>query len=154
MDKQVTEKDVWNKAIALLARREYCRVELLKKLKAYSAEVEIEPILMRLEESGYLSDRRFTESFIRMRVAQGHGQIRIRFDLKSKGVQSDLVQEVLEEQENDWYQLANELYARKYSASSKELDYKERSRRMRFMSQRGFNIDEIKHAEEAFLSEV
>jgi len=69
-------------------------------------------------------------------------------------VQSDLVQEVLEEQENDWYQLANELYARKYSASSKELDYKERSRRMRFMSQRGFNIDEIKHAEEAFLSEV
>lgn len=153
MDRQVTEKDVWNKAITLLARREYSCVELSGKLKVYASDVEIEPILTRLVESGYLCDQRFTESYIRMRVAQGHGLIRIRYDLKSKGVQSDLVQHVLEEQENDWYQLAYELYVRKYRSSSKELDYKERARRMRFMSQRGFSIDEIKYAEGVFLSE-
>ena len=153
MDSPVTEKDIWNRAIGLLSRREYSRSELSKKLKLYSDGVDLVPVLHRLEESEYLSDRRFAESFIRLRIGQGHGLIRIRYDLKNKGVSPDLLQEVLEAQDNDWYSLAIALYSRKYRSSSKELDYKERARRMRFMSQRGFSIDEIKHAEEAFLLE-
>ncbi len=148
MAEQLTEKELWNKAIQYLSRREYSRAELSTKLGRLS-QGDIEAVLDSLEKDGYLSDRRFTESFIRMRVSQGHGLIRIRFDLQKKGVNAQLMSEVLEELDVDWYELASELYARKYSSLLEDSDYKERAKRMRFMSQRGYSMDEIQHAIEA-----
>lgn len=154
MKRLENEKDVWNRAIGLLARREYSRLELFKKLKPHSDGVEIEPVLERLSVSGYQSDARFTDSFVRMRVGQGHGLNRIRFDLKSKGINADLLQGVLEQNELDWFALAAELYQRKYAFSKQELDYKERAKRLRFMTRRGFSFDEIKYAEDEFEPEI
>jgi len=108
--------------------------------------LSIESVLGSLEEEGYLSDQRFTESFIRMRIGQGHGLIRIRFDLQRKGIANDLMQAVFEDMDIDWYELAVEQYRRKYSQPVPAGDYKERSKRMRFLSQRGFSMDEIQHA--------
>lgn len=139
-----TEKTLWNKAIQYLSKREYSREELTAKL--CSKGEECGNVLDALEENGYLSNRRFTESFIRMRIAQGHGLNRIRFDLKRKGIQSELMCAVLEELEVDWYALAGELYQRKYRSALEERDFKERNKRIRFMSQRGFLMDEIQEA--------
>jgi regulatory protein len=149
-----SEKDVWNKAIGLLARREYSRLELRNKLKPLSEGVDAEQVLERLSESGYQSDERFADSFVRMRVGQGHGLNRIRFDLKAKGIKSDMLEAILEQNELDWFALAAELYQRKYAFSKQNLDYKERAKRVRFMSQRGFSFDEIRYAEDEFESEV
>ncbi|WP_067867181.1 regulatory protein RecX [Neptuniibacter marinus] len=151
MDREITKKDVWNRAIVLLARREYSKGELRKKLLLISGDIDVESVLNDLELAGYQSDLRFVESFIRMRVSQGHGLMRIRFDLKRKGVDEALIEEVLEASEVDWFELAFELYERKYAISSKPLDYKERARRVRFMSQRGFSFDEIQYAENEVL---
>ncbi|WP_420554436.1 regulatory protein RecX [Neptuniibacter marinus] len=151
MDREITKKDVWNRAIVLLARREYSKGELRKKLLLISGDIDVESVLNDLELAGYQSDLRFVESFIRMRVSQGHGLMRIRFDLKRKGVDEALIEEVLEASEVDWFELAFELYGRKYAISSKPLDYKERARRVRFMSQRGFSFDEIQYAENEVL---
>lgn len=142
----ITEKDIWNKAIQLLSRREYSRAELVQKLARISQDLPLDAVLGELESAGYLSDRRFAESFIRMRVGQGHGLIRIRFDLQRKGVANDLLQAVLEEMDIDWFGLAAEQYQRKYSQAVPSGDYKERSKRMRFLSQRGFTMDEIQYA--------
>lgn len=139
-----TKKEIWNKAIQYLSRREYSRVELATKL--FSIGEKDEAMLDLLEEQGYLSDRRFAESFVRMRVNQGHGLNRIRFDLRKKGIGSDLLQTVLEELDVDWYALASELYQRKYRAPLEKNDHKERNKRIRFMSQRGYLMDEIQWA--------
>ena len=145
MSEQLSEKELWNKAIQYLSRREYSRMELFAKLGKQSPET-VDSVLDSLEKEGYLSDRRFTESFIRMRAAQGHGLNRVRFDLKKKGVDTGLISEVLDELEMDWYELATEVYRRKYSQPLDQSDYKERSKRMRFMSQRGFSMDEIQYS--------
>lgn len=145
MSEQLSEKELWNKAIQYLSRREYSRMELFAKLGKQSPEA-VDSVLDSLEKEGYLSDRRFTESFIRMRAAQGHGLNRVRFDLKKKGVDTGLISEVLDELEMDWYELATEVYRRKYSQPLDQSDYKERSKRMRFMSQRGFSMDEIQYS--------
>lgn len=145
MSEQLSEKELWNKSIQYLSRREYSRKELFVKLGKQSPEA-VDSVLDTLEKDGYLSDRRFTESFIRLRVAQGHGLNRVRFDLKKKGVEASLISEVLEELEIDWYELATEVYRRKYSQPLHKTDYKERSKRMRFMSQRGFSMDEIRYS--------
>ncbi len=146
MAEQLTEKDLWNKAIQLLSRREYSRGELTQQLGRMAEGLSIESVLGSLEEEGYLSDQRFTESFIRMRIGQGHGLIRIRFDLQRKGIANDLMQTVFEDMDIDWYELAVEQYRRKYSQPFSAGDYKEHSKRMRFLSQRGFSMGEIQHA--------
>lgn len=148
MSEQLSEKELWNKAIQYLSRREYSRMELFAKLGKQSPEA-VDSVLDSLEKEGYLSDRRFTESFIRMRTAQGHGLNRVRFDLKKKGVDASMIAEAIEELEIDWYQLAAEVYRRKYSLALDKSDYKERSKRMRFMSQRGFSMDEIQYSMES-----
>ncbi|MGH1462907.1 MAG: regulatory protein RecX [Neptuniibacter sp.] len=145
MTEQLSEKELWNKAVNYLSRREHSRQELSVKLRSTDAE-RVDTVLDSLEESGFLSNRRFTESFVRMRVGQGHGLKRIRFDLQRKGIKDELLAEILDQLEIDWYELAVKLYERKYSAFLDESDYKEKSKRMRFMSQRGFSIDEIQHA--------
>ncbi len=153
MAEPLTEKELWSKAIQYLARREYTRKELVDKLGKLSPE-NVEAVLNSLESDGYQSDRRFTESFVRMRAAQGHGLNRIRFDLQKKGVGSNLLNEILEELCVDWYEQAAEVYSRKYALELNDSDYKEKSKRIRFMSQRGYSMDEIMHAISQHHSEI
>jgi len=141
-----TEQEAKNSAIQLLSRREHSRKELNDKLGGRSQNVDLEKVLDDLESNGYLSDHRFTESFIRMRISQGHGLIRIQFDLRRKGVGSELIAQILEEMDIDWYQQAVELYRRKYRTAIEEKDYKERSKRLRYMSQRGFSSEQCQYA--------
>ena len=141
-----TEQEAKNAAIGLLARREHSRKELATKLAKRCEQIDIDGILDELEKQGYLSDQRFTESFIRMRCSQGHGEIRIRFDLKQKGVSSDLISAMLEQCEIDWFEQASDLYQRKYRIPLDGKDYKERGKRIRYMSQRGFTMDQISYS--------
>ena len=149
----VTEKDIWNKAIQLLARREYSRAELATKLASFAAGQDVEPALQKLIAEGYLSDQRFTESFIRMRIGQGHGLIRIRFDLQKKGIAAELIEHALADMALDWFALALEQYQRKYRNKLMVDDYKEKNKRMRYLSQRGFAFDEIQYALSAVTDE-
>lgn len=84
--KQVIE----NKICFYLSRREYSKYELKQKLKQkYGIEYEdvIEDILAIFESKGWQSDERFAETFIRSKVNKGYGANKIKFDLKSKGVE-------------------------------------------------------------------
>lgn len=149
-----TQAEAKNAAIGLLARREHSRKELRDKLLARCESVDLDAVLDELESKGYQSDQRFTESFIRMRIGQGQGLIKIRFELQRKGIDSELIVSSFELADIDWFALAAEMYARKYRAALVPHDYKEKSKRMRFMSQRGFNAAQINFAiEAAFESE-
>ncbi|MDO3385147.1 regulatory protein RecX, partial [Gilvimarinus sp. SDUM040013] len=77
---------------------------------------------------------------------QGQGMIKIRFELQRKGVDSELVAWAFEAADIDWFELAVDRYKRKYKAALAVDDYKERAKRMRFMSQRGFTSEQINHA--------
>ncbi|GGK66442.1 regulatory protein RecX [Amphritea balenae] len=141
-----SEQEAKNAAIGLLARREHSRKELMTKLQPRCQGFALEPVLDLLEDAGYLSDLRFSQSFIRMRVSQGHGEIRIRFDLRQKGISSEMINTSLEEAEIDWFEQALELYCRKYRTAITPQDFKERSKRMRFMAQRGFSMEQINYS--------
>ncbi|WP_432471935.1 regulatory protein RecX [Amphritea sp. HPY] len=141
-----TEQEAKSAALYLLSRREYSRKELTEKLAKKSESIGLDNVLNELVQSGYQSDRRFTESFIRMRIGQGHGLIRIRFDLQRKGIQSEMIEQVLESMEPDWFELAQELYRRKYRTALAANDYKDKAKRIRYMSQRGFSMDQCLYA--------
>ncbi|WP_417223701.1 regulatory protein RecX [Amphritea sp.] len=144
-----TSADAKNAAIGLLARREHSRKELWDKLSARCESVDLDAVLDELMAKGYQSDQRFTESFIRMRVGQGQGLIKIRFELQRKGVDSELISSSFEAADIDWFELAADMYQRKYRTVLDVTDFKERAKRMRYMSQRGFTAGQINFAIEA-----
>ncbi|GGC76375.1 regulatory protein RecX [Vreelandella lutescens] len=136
-------------AIQLLARREYSRAELARKLQQRSFEADdIDACLDALAEQSLQSDTRFAESFVRSRIARGQGVIRIKGELRQRGVDQETLSEALaavEEREAiDWFELAKETLARRYDSPGETP--KERAKRERFLATRGFNFEQIRYA--------
>ena len=136
-------------AIQLLARREYSRVELVRKLqqKTFDAD-EISACLDALAEQSLQSDARFAESFIRSRISRGQGLIRIKGELRQRGVdqetQAAALAAVEEREAVDWFELARETLERRFSTPGDSP--KERAKRERFLAARGFDFEQIRYA--------
>jgi regulatory protein len=131
-------------ALDLLARREHSRLELQRKLAARGfADSLIEPTLDGLEASGTLAAARFTESFIRSRVAKGKGPVRIRAELAERGV-ADAAEgsSLLGDPDVDWVAAARAARTKRFGAEAPR-DFKERARQARFLQQRGFSSAQI-----------
>lgn len=136
-------------AIQLLARREYSRAELVRKLQQKSFEDDdITACLDVLAEQALQSDSRFAESFVRSRIARGQGVIRIKGELRQRGIDQETLAAALaavEEREDvDWFELARETLARRYTSLGESP--KERAKRERFLASRGFNFEQIRYA--------
>ncbi len=156
------KKEVLHRAIDLLSRREHSQQELQQKLlkKDFDAD-DIFPVLDYLIEKDYLSDQRFAESTLRMRVGRGFGWLYIKNELKQKGVCSIIINELDKNDEIDWYLQAELAYNKRFntplveyfvndddlSRLSKDKIYqaaiKEKAKRMRFLQSRGFSPDHI-----------
>ena len=138
------------KAMDFLARREYGRQELCAKLAAAGFDEQVASrAVAQLTRDGLQDDHRFAESFLQSRVNQGKGPVRIRLELGQRGVESHVVDVVLEESGVDWKALARSIRERKFGAEP-PVDFREKARQMRFLQYRGFEHVEI---QAAFVSE-
>ncbi|WP_315981322.1 regulatory protein RecX [Aliamphritea spongicola] len=130
-----TESDIKNAALGLLARREHSVKELMTKLVARCADEDmLDNVIFSLQESGYVSDQRFVESF----CARGYIRVlvlKIQFDMRDKGISSDMLDLAMQEQEIDWFAQALDVYRRKFR-SEESFDAKGYAKRMRYMMQR------------------
>jgi len=135
-------KDIRRKAMDLLARREHSVSELRRKLtdKGY-AQAAVDGQLERLEQENLLNDRRFTESYVNYRSKKGFGPLRIKQELKEKGIGDTLMREYLDVREF-WLNLAGEVREKRFG-STLPRDYKDRARQWRFLQYRGFTSDQL-----------
>jgi regulatory protein len=128
----------------VLARREHSRLELERKLATRGfPEAVIAPALDTLEQSGLLVATRFTESFIRSRLAKGQGPVRIRAELAERGVGD--AAEALRGSDIDWLASARAVLRKRFGAEPPR-DYRERGKRARFLQYRGFTADQVRAA--------
>ena len=134
------------KAMDFLARREYGQTELVAKLaeKGFDREVAADAVA-NLTREGLQSDERFSESFVRSRINQGKGPVRIRMDLGQKGISDSVIETALEDADPDWRALAREQRVKKFGPDLPP-DFKEKARQMRFLQYRGFEQDHIQSA--------
>jgi regulatory protein len=136
-------------AVALLARREHSRLELTRKLAAKGfPEDLIGATLDDLERSGALAAARFTESFIRARVAKGQGPARIRAELAERGIGGAAATDLLRDSGVDWQDAARVARVKRFGARAPR-DFKERARQARFLEYRGFDSAQIRAALES-----
>ncbi len=141
----VEAADIRLAAMDLLARREHSRSELWLKLKKrFGDDERIHEQLDRLSQENLQSDSRFAESFLRQRIGRGHGPMRIRQEMRQRGIADGDIAAALEAEQPDWYALAEEAYRRKFGALPPE-DIKAKARRSRFMQYRGFGLDQYQH---------
>ena len=130
-------------AVKLLARREHSAQEIRQKLRQREFDdKEIDQVVIDLQQGGWLSDERFTEAYIRMRMVKGFGPVRIAMELRERGVDDVLVDQYLDPRAPEWLQSLREQYHKKYAGKSIE-DYNDKAKRIRFLQYRGFALDVI-----------
>ena len=133
-------------AMDLLARREHSRRELIDKLKLRGFEgQEVEEYLDRLAERGLQSDERFVQSFISQRSQNGYGPLRVRQELRQKGIEDSTISHHFEAMDIDWQQVAVDVWRKKYNRAPGS-DMKLRAKQTRFLQYRGFDFDMINYA--------
>lgn len=135
---------VRRRAMDFLARREHGRQELAGKLAArgFSAKL-IESTLDELVREGLQSDARFVESYVGSRSRKGYGPLRIRQELRERGIPENLFEPCLDDLGDDFWQIAVEARARKFGEVLPSA-MKEQARQMRFLQQRGFPSDLVR----------
>jgi regulatory protein len=132
--------------IRLLGLREWSRSGMEKKMRENSdSKADIENALDKLEEYGYLDDRRYTEIYVRScKEYRGYGPIKTRFKLKEKGISDKLITEFLDEKGDDWHLKAYDARFRKFGADACSAE--EKAKQINFLMRRGFNYDHVKSA--------
>jgi len=152
--KEFDEKALRHKAIELLARREYSYAELEKKLLALSEdEATILTILDWLIEMELQSDERFTKMFLRSKAASGYGPVRIKLELKQKGINEYLIEDGFAALAFDWDEEVDRLVLKKVKDQSLD-DSKLKNRVMGYLQRRGFTLDQIYSGFNRFTQEV
>ena len=139
-------KDARKKAMDYLARREYGQLELERKLvKAGYDPGVVNSAVLQLRGDGLQDDRRFVDNFVQSRISQGKGPVRIHVDLGQRGIDSHLVDDVLEELSVDWFDLARAVRQKKFGPAL-PTEFKEKAKQMRFLQYRGFEQSHIQAA--------
>jgi regulatory protein len=90
---------LWEYAVKALAMRAHSTGELRRKLSLRAERKEdIEPTISRLRDYGYLSDKRFAESYAAARLdTQGLGKGRVLRDLRQRQVSSGVAESAVKQ---------------------------------------------------------
>jgi regulatory protein len=129
-----------------LARREHGEQEITQKLITRGFDTDIvEAAVTVLISDGLLSDSRFAEAFVYSRFKKGSGPQKIRAELRQRGIDDVLISVSMETVAGQWLERVREVREKKFGAAAPG-DFKERSRQMRFLQQRGFTSEQIHSA--------
>ena len=96
-----------------------------------------------LAKENYQSDQRVAETLLSSQKRKGKGPNRIKMALKSKKIDSSLIQDELKE--TDWNEQAYQLKVKKFGLEV-EKEPKLKAKQIRFLMYRGFEMDAIMQA--------
>lgn len=130
------------RALRLLARREYSRLELQTRLSSDSADSEeLESLLDDFEGKGWLSEQRFVDAVVRTRRPR-FGSVKVLHELKVKGVSEDGIARAREALAESEVSAARTVWRKKFG--EKPVSMSERGKQSRFLGGRGFSADVVR----------
>jgi len=116
--KLLDESGLMDYAVRILGGRAYSLGEVREKLRRRAANAgEVDGVLTRLKEAGYVNDRQFAEGFAAGRLENaGFGKMRVLRDLRQRRVAPKLAEQVVEQTYRgaDEAQLIDDFLKRKY----------------------------------------
>lgn len=136
------ERSLLARALSHLARREYSRAELSRKLAPYAAsDAELQDLLADLESRRLLSDARFVDLLTRSRAGR-FGVARVLQELKAHRLDDALIRSAVADLKTSEFTRAQALWQRRFGGPA--ADRAERLRQMRFLAGRGFAPEVIR----------
>lgn len=135
--------DVRRAAMDLLARREHSFRELQNKLtQRFGGLSLIHTELTRLREERLQSDERFAEAYLYSRARRLYGPLRIKVELRERGISDTVIAASLKASNIDWQANLRQLLDTRFGGRP-AADFKEKAKRLRFLQYRGFSADEL-----------
>lgn len=131
------------RALHLLEKQDRSEKNLRDKLKegGYPEEI-IDIAIDYINDYGYLDDARMAASHIRF-YQDSRSKLRLKQDLIGKGISSEVIDRVLEEEYTcDESELIEKLIMKKHY-DKENATYEERAKMFRFLAGRGFSSDSI-----------
>lgn len=131
-------------AFLCLERKAYTVYEMRQKLlkKDYSAEC-VEQAVTYLQENGYLNDRDYAQRYANDAVElKKHGTMRIKNDLRRKGIAPELIEAVLADLEIENTDTIKRILERKLPGIDLT-DPKQKNRLVGYLLRRGYKYNEI-----------
>jgi regulatory protein len=138
--RDLTGAEIRDIALRYLTRREYGIEELRRKLLQRGAETGLtEQVVGDLADADLVSDQRFTEMYVRMRQRLLFGPLKIRGELRSRGISDLLIAEAMPGEQETWFDSASQ-WAEKRCRG--DLEYAERVKLHRSLMNRGFTHEQ------------
>ncbi len=143
-------KDTAFKYLGYKARTKY---EVQQKLieKEFPTEI-IDRTINLLEQYGYIDDANYSKKFISEKINyRGYGKHRIKYELKQKRVDEEIIDALLIDTYDDELEKAIKLASKKIK--NKNIDYKEKQKVIAYLQRRGYSFDIIKESIDSVLNE-
>jgi len=138
--RELTEAEVHEIAVRYLTRREYGIEELRQRLLQRGSDQAIaEKVVSDLADENLVSDQRFTEMYIRTRMRRLFGPLKIRGELRSRGISDFLIAQELSFEQETWFENASQWAEKRCHG---ELDYAGRVKIYRALMNRGFSHEQ------------
>ena len=133
-------------ALKLLNRRDYGARELAERLVARGfARAAAAAAVGGLAREKLLDDDRFALHFVAYHANRGQGPVKIAHRLREAGVAPDTIAAAVDAGAPDWRRRCASLRQRRFGAKP-PATWAERGRQARFLTQRGFNADQVRAA--------
>ncbi len=137
------ESKVRSKALGFLSRREYSEKELNLKLMARGCDKEIAgSVVARLKQENLVCDVRFAKALVNVRIRRGYGPRKISSELLDRGVEIDVVNELLQQRNGEWESQIAKVIQNKYGEMQMYLP-DDWVKRANFLRRRGFTLAQI-----------
>ncbi len=142
------------KAVALLSMRARTEKEIVDALrKNVYPEETIARVMQRLHEAGYINDGNFSAQFSASRLSRGMGTMRIRMELRKKGVNAETIDETIAAFDPDDV-LAGAVKMARKAAQGKDLDDRaDRQKILAALARRGYDYQTARQAIDALNDE-
>jgi len=140
----MTEAEVRDLALRYLTRREYGLEELKRKLIGRGADTNVaESVVGRCADENLVSDERFAQMYVRTRMRRLFGPLKIRAELRQRGVDDGAITAAMPADESRWHDLAAQWAEKRYR---EPLDYNGRAKIYRSLVSRGFTHEQANAA--------
>jgi regulatory protein len=129
------------RAIKYLSNREYSQFELRKKLLPYAqSDTEVDEVIAKLLDKGYLSNQRFIESYIASKSSK-FGIRKLTQVLQQHQLSPESLKAELGKLKSSEFQRCFEVWEKKFGSLTKEPN--ELAKQIRFLASRGFSQEII-----------
>lgn len=145
MDREQRENKARSLAFRYLTYRPRTTGELRDYLLSKDFETGIiKSVLAEMQRYGYIDDEKYAENYIAIRKERGYGSLRIKLELINKGIDSDLVESKIAEQEDSDSEIKQiESIINKRITEDVKPDQRWLTKQASFLQRRGFKDHQI-----------